>query len=178
MGESMHQHFFGINLGGYCIYQSLVYLYWLPFLIFIYWLLEREEGREKHQFLCVPWPEIKPASLVYRNDAPTNWATWPGLSLVMLAYVMLFVKTGNSYFYNCLPHVYFSPTATESTPHPWNVQSHFRMHQRLWSAGHLQEHKWLPQLVSTDLTGFPLKPTLVFITLKNTVFLTVLLTIK
>ena len=45
--------------------------------------------RQRHQFvvtllyafigwlLYVPWPRIEPTTLVYRNDVPTNWATWP-----------------------------------------------------------------------------------------------------
>ena len=62
--------------------------------IYFYWLsLEREKKgeREKHQFvvplihaftggfLYVPCPGIKPTTLVYGDDALTNWATrpWP-----------------------------------------------------------------------------------------------------
>ena len=29
-------------------------------------------------FLYVPWLDIKPATLAYRDNALTNWATWPG----------------------------------------------------------------------------------------------------
>ena len=55
-------------------------------LSFFYW----EEGRERDQFvvplmhafigcfLSVPWPEIKLATLVYQDNALTNWAAWPG----------------------------------------------------------------------------------------------------
>ena len=46
--------------------------------------------REKHWFVVpliyafigwlpyVPWPGIKPATLMYQDDALTNWAPWPG----------------------------------------------------------------------------------------------------
>ena len=28
-------------------------------------------------FWCVPWPGIKPATLMYQDNILTNWATWP-----------------------------------------------------------------------------------------------------
>ena len=52
---------------------------------------EREEGREKHQFvvplsyafigwfLYVPWSKIEPATFLYWDNALTNWVTQPGL---------------------------------------------------------------------------------------------------
>ena len=51
---------------------------------------ERKKQREKHRFvvpliyafigwfLYVPWFGIEPTTLAYRDDALTNWATWPG----------------------------------------------------------------------------------------------------
>ena len=35
-------------------------------------------------FLYVPQPGIKPATLIYWDDALTNGATWPGLDPVLL----------------------------------------------------------------------------------------------
>ena len=32
-------------------------------------------------FLHVPWSGIEPSTLVYQDDALTNWATWPGPAL-------------------------------------------------------------------------------------------------
>ena len=55
-------------------------------------------GTHKHRFvvpltyafigccLYVPWLEIERATLVYQDDAPANWATWPGPYLFIWKY--------------------------------------------------------------------------------------------
>ena len=59
--------------------------------IYIYREREREREREKETsiycstyyalidcFLCMPWPEMEPATLVHHDDALTDWAPQPG----------------------------------------------------------------------------------------------------
>ena len=72
------------------IFTGAIIFFLFPFLnfLFINWFLERE----KHQFvilliyafigwcLHVPWLGIEPTTLVYWEDALTNWATWAGPS--------------------------------------------------------------------------------------------------
>ena len=68
--------------------------------------LEREEGREtnKHQFvfpliyalidcfLYVSWPGIELTTLVYKNNALSNWAIWPGPYLSSLNEYVVRIK--------------------------------------------------------------------------------------
>ena len=38
-------------------------------------------------FLYVPWPGMGPATLVYLEEALTNWANWPGLNRKLLIFI-------------------------------------------------------------------------------------------
>lgn len=46
-----------------------------------------------HRFFCVPWPGIRPSTLVYLGDALTDWAAWPGLIHLFLLTVLTYLKT-------------------------------------------------------------------------------------
>ena len=65
--------------------------------IFVLIILERKGEGEKHRLvppiygligwsLHVPWLGIEPAALARRDDALTNWTTWPGLHVSLRDY--------------------------------------------------------------------------------------------
>ena len=39
-------------------------------------------------FLYLPWPKVKPTTLVYWDNSLTNWAIWPGLDNIFLNILM------------------------------------------------------------------------------------------
>ena len=69
--------------------NTVFIFYFLNLYLLIFRETEEGEGRENlfvvplidafiDCFLCVPWPEMEPAAMVYQDSALTNWATQPG----------------------------------------------------------------------------------------------------
>ena len=142
-----------------CITESLQFFVILQHIVnkkhilkFFYWLIwEREKGRrERHCFVIplinafigwfspVPWLETEPATLVYRPNALTNWATQPSPKkhfLIIVDCILLLIHAQTPHFFQfcccccwfllaCLLHLSHSTHGSlSSNPHVTSIAS-------------------------------------------------------